>query len=353
MKIVNLSSLLVVFGVAGCLSEAGDVSEGPSHLGARELSYRQVDVTAGPAGFNGWSPAGVSDKGEVYGLGFTCDEFYYNCQFDLLKRRTDGTFVTVQENFSPSEVNGNGDVGGCTVDESNPFFGQAAIIRANGQVDLIPKLPGEVTSCVIQLSDNRAVVVTSLDETYTATTYVLDRNRSTPFTVVDASIRDLNNDGQIAGIISTDLEAQRAFRFDSRTQTTTILDPVSPDPHSWGMAINNQGEVLGYSFIFNGVERIGKWTRKGTFETLFTEGTPELPTISNELMWNEDELVVVSDTLDLNTYLIPRPGVRVNLQDLVGDATVPTTLIGLDINKGGDFLAFSIDDFSSQLYVRD
>ena len=182
---------------------------------------------------------------------------------------------------------------------------------------------------------------------------MLDRNRTTPFTVVGASIEGLNNDGQLAGILRADADANRAFRFDARSETTTILDPVSPDPHAWGMAINKQGEVLGYSFIFNGVERIGKWTRKGKFETLFTEGTPEFPTISNELMWNEDELVVVSDTLDLNTYLIPRPGVRVNLQDLVGDATVPTMLIGLDINKGGDFLAFSIDDFSSQLYVRD
>ena len=60
------------------------------------------------------------------------------------------------------------------------------------------------------------------------------------------------------------------------------------------MAINQQGEVLGYSFIFNAIERIGKWNRKGKFETLFTQGTPEVPTISNDLMWNEDELVVVS-----------------------------------------------------------
>jgi hypothetical protein len=353
MRAVTLSSVLVVFGVAGCLADASDVSQDGADLRARKLSYRQVDVTAAPADFNGWSPLGLSDKGEVYGLGFTCDEFYYNCQFDTIKRRTDGTFVTVQEDFTPTEVNGDGDVGGCTVDDSSTLFGQAAIVRANGRLDLIPKLPGEVTSCVIQLSDNRAVVVTSLDETYTATTYVLDRNRSTPFTVVDASIRDLNNDGQIAGIISTDLEAQRAFRFDSRTATTTILDPVSPDPHSWGMAINKQGEVLGYSFTFNGTERIGKWTRKNEFKTLFVEGTPEFPTISNELMWNEDGLVVVSQTLDLNTYLIPKPGVRVNLQDLVGDATVPTRLLGLDINKGGDFVAFSFDDFTTQLYVRE
>lgn len=353
MRAVTLSLVLVVFGVAGCLADGADVSENTSDLRGRKLSYRQVDVTAAPAGFNDWGPIGLSDKGEVYGLALTCDEYYYACQFDTIKRRTDGTFVTVRENFTPTEVNGDGDVGGCTVDDNFTFFGQAAIIRANGRLDLIPKLPGEVTSCVQQLSANRAAVVTSFDEAYTATTYVLDRNRTAPFTVVDASIRDLNNDGQIAGVISTDVNAQRAYRFDSSTQTTTILAPVSPDPHSWGMAINKQGEVLGYSFTFDGTERIGKWTRKNKFETFFIEGTPEFPTVSNELMWNEDELVVVSRTLDLNTYLIPKPGVRANLQDLVDDATVPATLVGLDINKGGDFIAFSLGDFTTQLYVRE
>ena len=353
MRAVTLSSVLVVFGVAGCLADGADVSGSASDLRGKKLSYRQVDVTAAPAEFNDWSPIGLSDKGEVYGLAFTCDQYYYLCQFDTIKRRTDGTFETVRENFTPTEVNGDGDVGGCTVDDNTTFAGQAAIIRANGRLDLIPKLPGEITSCVVQLSPNRAAVVQSLDEAYTLTTYVLDRNRTTPFTVVDASIRDLNNAGEIAGVISTDAEAQRAYRFDSHKETTTILDPVSPDPHSWGMAINQQGEVLGYSFIFNGIERIGKWNKKGKFETLFTEGTPEVPTISNELMWNEDGLVVVSRTLDLNTYLIPKPGVRVNLQDLVDDATVPATLIGLDINKGGDFIGFSLGDFSTQLYVRE
>jgi hypothetical protein len=353
MRAVTLSSVMVVFCVAGCMADGADPSENASDLRGRKLSYRQVDVTAAPAEFNGWSPIGLSDKGEVYGLAFTCDNYYYACQLDTIKRRTDGTFVTVQENFTPIEVNGAGDVGGCTVEDNFTLFGQAAIVRANGRLDLIAKLPGEVTSCVAQLSANRAAVVTSFDEAYTATTYVLDRNRTTPFTAVDAAIRDLNNDGQIAGVISSDVNAQRAYRFDSSTQTTTILDPVSPDPHSWGVAIDAQGEVLGYSFTFNGTERIGKWTRDNEFETLFVQGTPEVPTISNELMWNEDELVVVSQTLDLNTYLIPKPGVRVNLQDLVDDATVPARLLGLDINKGGDFIGLSFGDFTTRLYVRE
>jgi hypothetical protein len=353
MRAVTVWSVLVVFGVAGCVADASDVSQGASDLNAKQLAYQQVDITAGPPELTDWSPTGVSDKGEVYGLGFTCDEFFYVCELDLIKRRTDGTFVTLQENFQPVEVNGDGDVGGCTVDDNFTFFGQAAIFRANGRLDLIPKLPGEVTSCVNALSDNRAAVVTSFDEAFTPTTYVLDRNRTTTFAEPFASIMDVNNNGQLAGIIRADADANRAFRFDSRTQTTTVLDPVPPDPHSWGMAINRHGEVLGYSFIFNAIERIGKWNRDNVFETLFIQGTPELPTISNQLMWNEDELVVVSQTLDGNTYLIPAPGVRVNLQDLVAGATVPPALFGLDINKRGDFVAFSFEDFTAKLYLRE
>ena len=44
---------------------------------------------------------------------------------------------------------------------------------------------------------------------------------------------------------------------------------------------------------------------------------------------------------------------RVNLQDLVDDATCPRGRFRLDINKGGDFIGFSLGDFSSQLYVRE
>jgi len=76
MRAITLSSLLVVFGAAGCLADGADVSDvsnDASDLRAKKLSYRQVDVTAGPAGFSGWSPLGLSDKAEVYGLGFTCD----------------------------------------------------------------------------------------------------------------------------------------------------------------------------------------------------------------------------------------------------------------------------------------
>ena len=232
------------------------------------------------------------------------------------------------------------------------LFGQAAIVHANGEFELIPKLPGELTSCVLQLSDAETAVVSSVDENFVETRYVLRNRRTFPFTLEFSQIRDVNDQGVVAGIVST-VEGDRAFRFDSRTQTTDILGPVPPDPNSWGLAINRKGDVLGYSFVFGATERIGKWNRRSEFETFFVEGTPEFPTVSNELIWNEAELVVVSFApTDGNTYLIPEPGVRLNLQDLVQDAVVPWTLIATDINERGDFVAFSLVDGSSQLYLR-
>jgi hypothetical protein len=209
-----------------------------------------------------------------------------------------------------------------------------------------------VSSCVNQLSDNETAVVSSFDAGYVETIYVLRNERTFPFTVDGGQILDLNDRGVIAGIVSTE-DGDRAYRFDSQSQTTEILEPVSPDPNSWGLALNRRGEVLGYSFIFSAIERIGKWNRETTFETHFVEGTPEFPTVSNQLIWNESELIVVSLTTDGNTYLVPKPGVRLDLQDLVVDgAVVPLGLIALDINERGDFVAFSPGDGSAQLYRR-
>ena len=64
-----------------------------------------------------------------------------------------------------------------------------------------------------------------------------------------------------------------------------------------------------------GEESIGIW-RKAAFETWFVEATPQYPTISNRLRWNGGNMIVITHTSDLNSYLVPRPGIRLNLADL-------------------------------------
>ena len=115
-----------------------------------------------------------------------------------------------------------------------------------------------------------------------------------------------------------------------------ILDPLPTEPLSWGQAINTRGDVLGYSFVPGGRERIGYW-RDTTFVTSFVEGTPQYPTVSNRLLWNEVGLIVITRTNDLKSYIVPKPGVRLNLADLTtGPLPVWTDIE--DVNNLGDLL---------------
>lgn len=374
MRVTRVSSLLLVFGLAGCQPDptetTGEGAQGEARQAAlasqavpdaepqstldcvpgSNLRFLQVDVTAAPAGLDGWSPFGLSDAADVYGDGFSCNAQGV-CLFVLLRRSPQGRFVTVARNFVGNDVNAGGDVGGCVIDPVTQAS-QAAIARASGRIELIPKLPGETSSCVDQLSNNRIAVVTSVDQASTVTVYVWDRGRILPFTVADATITDINDRAQITGIIQTP-GANRAYRFDAFAQTTTVLEPVPPDPNAWGMAINQAGDVLGYSFTFDGTERIGHWNLRNLFEVSFVEGTPQFPTVSNQLVWNERGVIIISFSLnDPNTYLVPRPGVRLALADLVINGPTDTTLFVFQENNSGDFVATSQDDGRSFLYLH-
>ena len=352
MRAVKVSVLLVVLGVAGCVTDLSDATENDAAaLSAKKLRYKQVDITAGPENLDGWFPRGLSPDGEVIGQGFDCNDDFSICSQVVVKRRHSGAFRVLAQDFLVNDVNGRGDAGGCTFDPQT-FLGQAGVVRVNGTIELIPPLPGEISSCVSLVSDSGVAFVTSTDANFVTSVYIFDRGEIRPFPVVNVTVRDINDKGQVAGIMG-DGPGNRAYRFDSRTQTTTILEPVPPDPFSWGLGINKQGEVLGYSFEFDGVERIGKWNRKNEFEISFVEGTPEFPTISNNLTWNEKGLIVISATTDGNTYLVPSPGVRLNLADLVKNAQAPSSLQVLAVNDDADILAFSSADGSLFLFRRE
>src|SRR4051812_49019344 len=78
---------------------------------------------------------------------------------------------------------------------------------------------------------------------------------------------------------------------------------------------NRASSVLGYSFVSGGLEAIGVW-HNSTFKTYFVEGTTEFPTVSNNLLWNEPGLIVITGANnDPNSYIVPRPGIRLSLAD--------------------------------------
>jgi hypothetical protein len=340
MRAVTWTTVLVAFGLAGCMAEPSDASDDTvAAINAKHLRYKQVDITAGPENLDGWFPRGLSDAGEVIGQGFDCNDDFTVCSQVVLKRRDNGQFTVLAEDFLVNDVNSRGDAGGCTTDPVT-FEGQAGVVRVNGTLELIPPLPGEMSSCVSRVSDSGVAFVASTDPDFVTSVYVFDRGRIRPFPVLNVTVNDINDHAQIAGIQFTN--PNRAYRFDARAQTTTILQPVAPDPESWGFAINRQGEVLGTSFDFDGtIQRIGKWNRKNEFETSLVGGTgnPAFPVISNSVHWNEQGLIVVSNTDDGNAYLVPSPGVRLNLADLVKNPPVATSLQVIAVNKRADIVA--------------
>jgi hypothetical protein len=183
-------------------------------------------------------------------------------------------------------------------------------------------------------------LVFSLNEvTLTSTYYLHDARgkvRLLDFGSGTASNLSINDELIIAGTIHRPGAPMRAFRYDVRTGVLTLLNPIRADPESQGQGINRRGDVLGYSYTAGGLERVGVWRGK-QFQTYFIEGTPEFPTISNNLLWNRHGLIAITNgRLDLNSYLVPRPGVRLSLADLTDG--LPAWILVKGINASGDLI---------------
>ena len=137
--------------------------------------------------------------------------------------------------------------------------------------------------------------------------------------LTDAS--GISNTGFIAGTEGT---PARAFRYNPFTRTSTVLDPLPTESTSWGLAINNRLDVLGYSFDPGATERIGVWDIRNRFRQHLVQGTTTNPTISNRLLFNDQNLIVITrvsaPATDVGkSFVVPRPGVRLDVADLVGN----------------------------------
>lgn len=258
-----------------------------------------------------------------------------------------GRVTLLREGYA-KVVNRLGTAAGSVVLDFEAFIEQAAIFRGNA-VEMIPRLPDEVTSSVIAINDLGDAIVQSRDASF-ASRFAIYRNGKLKALDVNynpdrvSHIR-INNTG-LMSLTKLDYVQPgyaRAFRLDLRTMKETVLPPQPTEHESWAQGINDQGDVLGYSFINGSTERVGIWHPAGGFVTHFLEGTTAFPTISNFLHFNATGLILISGVQDPpeevgNVYVVPRPGQRLNLADQVRDMPSDAGRLGriTGVNVKGD-----------------
>ena len=325
-KYPNKYQPLEALGKTGSSSEKN--SGGSAKRKAPQYSYNSIKE-ATPSDILLFEPASLKNDNKVYGTAYT--EFFdgppFFTTFAAVFKHEAVTMLHNSKGFFVSSANARGTLGGGVVTDPENFFTQAALFYDH-EIHMIPRLPGEISSQVILLNDPGVAMISSLDENFNQRLALYKNGQviSLDFgpNVQPHFFLSMNNKGIISGTTFNDEGSYRGFRHDPRKNQTIVLEPLPMETDAWALGINNRGDVLGYSFVFGGIERIGVWNAKGNFNTYFVEGTPEFPTISNNLVFNDNNLIVISRVSNppserRRIYLVPKPGVRLNLDDFVSD----------------------------------
>ena len=326
----------------GLLAALTQTSESRESFHYRYVSFAEIEL---PPGVLFFGPQAIDGRRRVSGTAHALDGELFVPYVATYKQST----VTLLTPGVVYVANDQGTTAGSVIVDPANFIEQAAIFHGD-DVELIPPQPGELASFVTAISDSGVALVTSIDGTSFQQNTLLYKNGQTTLLdfgamVVDPFFLAINSRGTVSGTTSIPGLGNRGFTFDALTGQTTLLEPLPTEPDSWALDINDDGQVLGYSFVFGGLERIGIWDRSGSFHTYFVEGTPEVPTISNRLRFNDRDLIVVTDTTHgsgRNSYLVPSPGVRLDLADLVEGLPAEGSPLWyvLDVNNVGDMVGY-------------
>lgn len=326
---------------------------------AGEFRYCYVSFYAAlPPEIVGFDPKAIDNGGRTYGDAYKCSAASCDEIIPYVGVYENGA-LTVLQPTQPAFVfaaNDKGMIGGSALFNLQNFTGQAALFHGRS-IELVAPQPGEVDSAVILVNDRGTAVVRSsnMDQS----TYLLYRKGKTaPLnfgpTISTPIVTGINELSILSGTENS--SNPRGFRFTPWISVARLLYPIPPEDNAWGLDINNRSEVLGYSFIANGVERIGVWNFWGLFKTYFVEGTHEFPTISNRLVFNERNQIVITFVSSpanerlKTSYLVPRPGSRLNVANLVTNLPMGANLSYIvDINNRGDMIG--LDFFSGDAFL--
>lgn len=314
---------------------------------AQEYRYHYVSLSqaATDQGAIGISPVKITNNGRVYGTVY--DQI--SCPHLFVYENGSLTILQVGTAY---DANNSGTIGGSVPEFSDPLecrvFYTAALVKGDN-VELLP-LPGEYTSYVSRHTDSKISIIRTnflgLPVQYSVL-YPNGERITVPPDLIGAFIRGtkINNQGLITGtrVFMGPPRGDRAFVYDPQTGEQTLLEPLQ-NQLSWGLDINNYGDVLGYSFTqFAQPALIGVW-KNGQFNTYFDESTVGF--VSNALSFNDNNVIAVSSiepAYQINNgkaYLAPNPGELLNLADIVDDPKIQSfaAVVIRDINNHGDMI---------------
>ena len=329
---------------------------------AEEFRYRYVSFDGVlPPEVVIFDPKDIDAASKIYGDAYECSSQECNeiLPYTAIYAGGQVKLLQVDKPFIVYAANNRGIVAGSVLIDTVNFVEQAALFYSHS-VKLIPPQPGESSSTAIKINDAGIAVVQSFDDAGNVTYLLYSNGRTRPLDfgpgVTQPVITGLNTWGTLSGRQG---RPATGFRFNPWSGATTLLYPLPTESDAWGLGINNRGDVLGYSFISGGLERIGLWNKTGFFKTYFVEGTAEIPTVSNKLVFNNNNDIVItrvsrpSDERLKRSYLVPKPGARLNIADLVTNLPAEINLGEIvDINDHGDMIGFDYFGGGSFLLKR-
>lgn len=370
-----MKGLLFSFGLFCVLTNDISLAEGRNTIRYR---YVPLKLPTLPASFFGVNFNLLGDDGTIYGNVSKCGDI--DCDFLLqtthLATFGKGKLDISQSEFQVNAINSKGvAAGSATVgltEEFPIFLSQAAFLKKNRVILIPPQQLNELEGSALAINDKGSFVLNSIALENGAIKEVMSlfvNDRLTPLNLTSGLVPSratkphINNHNFVAGTATKILPSGdflfRSFRYDPQTSISTMLNPLSTETHALAMDMNSKGDVLGYSANFNGVERIGVWDKSGRFKTYFVEGTPEFPTSSNNLFFNDEGIIIITNVQfpEIETglsYVVPKPRIRLNLADLVVNLPVSHSrgFNILDMNEKGDLLSLENGGYALLKRIR-
>ncbi len=310
----------LMLGLTSALSQADTLFK-------HQYRYKYISLTnvPVPARYGQFIPWSIDDKGRVIGhIGSNDGPIGRIAIFDYGKLS-----VYQQGEVTSGAVNARGTIGGSVTDPIS-FNVQAALFRGK-HVEIIPNPSGVIFSYVASLNDSDTALINSEDRIYR----VVKKGRTllnfTSTATNQCQFYQINNMGVIAGnCFDSILNLWRAVRFRPPYKAPEYIDHAQTVTESSAIAINNSGLILGTT-----TARLGIWDQKGKFKSYYQD-----PLAAN--LFNDKNMIILGsfNYPDFNAYIVPSPGVVLNVQDLIINPTEVESPFQwvTDVNNNGDMV---------------